>query len=65
METGLGGRFDATNVIHNKICSVITPISLDHMNFLGSTIKKIKEKLGILKNSNKIAILKQEVEVKS
>ncbi len=65
LETGLGGRFDATNVIHNKICSVITPISLDHMNFLGSTIKKItKEKLGILKNSNKTVISKQEVEVK-
>ena len=50
LETGLGGRFDATNVVKNKLCSVITPISMDHMNFLGSTIEKIaKEKLGILK----------------
>ncbi len=60
LETGLGGRFDATNVVENKICSVITPISMDHMNFLGSTIEKItKEKLGILKNSKKIVLSKQ------
>ena len=60
LETGLGGRFDATNVVKNKICSVITPISMDHMNFLGSTIEKItKEKLGILKNSKKIVLSKQ------
>ena len=60
LETGLGGRFDATNVVENKLCSVITPISMDHMNFLGSTIEKIaKEKLGILKNSKKIVLSKQ------
>ena len=65
LETGLGGRFDATNVINNKICSVITPISLDHMNFLGSTIKKItKEKLGILRKCSKTVISKQNHEVK-
>jgi len=65
LETGLGGRFDATNVINNKICSVITPISLDHMNFLGSTITKItKEKLGILKNSTKTVISRQDFVVK-
>ena len=45
LETGLGGRFDATNVVENKLCSVITPISMDHMNFLGSTIEKIAKKL--------------------
>ena len=46
LETGLGGRFDATNVVENKLCSVITRISMDHMNFLGSTIQKIaREKL--------------------
>ncbi len=60
LETGLGGRFDATNVVKNKICSVITPISMDHMNFLGSTIERItKEKLGILKNSRQIVLSKQ------
>ena len=60
LETGLGGRFDATNVVENKICSVITPISMDHMNFLGSTIERIAtEKLGILKNSKQIVLSKQ------
>ena len=65
LETGLGGKFDATNVVQNKICSVITPISMDHMNFLGSTIKKItKEKLGILKNVRKAVISKQNLTVR-
>ena len=65
LETGLGGRFDATNVVENKICSVITPISMDHMNFLGSTIQRIaKEKLGILKNSKKIILSKQHSTVR-
>ena len=41
LETGLGGRFDATNIIEKKICSVLTPISKDHMNFLGSKINQI------------------------
>ena len=51
LETGLGGRFDATNIVEKKICSVITPISMDHMSFLGSTISLIaKEKFGIVKN---------------
>ena len=48
METGLGGRFDATNVIKNPLCCVLTPISMDHMNFLGNKIEKIAfEKAGI------------------
>ena len=50
LETGLGGRLDATNIIPKKLCSIITPISHDHQEFLGNTIKKItKEKLGIIK----------------
>ena len=36
LETGLGGKFDATNIIKNSLCSIITPISMDHMNFLGT-----------------------------
>jgi len=49
METGLGGRWDATNVIIPEI-SIITSIGMDHMDYLGSTIKKIAfEKLGIVK----------------
>ena len=53
LETGLGGRFDATNVIKRPICNVITPISMDHMNFLGNNIQKIAfEKAGIIKKSH-------------
>ena len=65
LETGLGGRFDATNIIEEKICSVITPISMDHMNFLGSKISLIaREKLGIVKNSERVIISKQKSYVK-
>ena len=65
LETGLGGRFDATNIIEKKICSVITPISMDHMNFLGSKISLIaREKLGIVKNSERVIISKQKRYVK-
>ncbi|WP_420403344.1 bifunctional folylpolyglutamate synthase/dihydrofolate synthase [Nisaea sp.] len=50
LEVGLGGRFDATNVIETPAVSVITPVSMDHMSFLGDTIEKIAfEKAGILK----------------
>ena len=50
IETGMGGKNDATNVIH-PILSVITPISYDHTAFLGNTISKIaSEKAGIIKN---------------
>ena len=50
LETGLGGRFDATNVILSPIASVITSISLDHTAVLGDTIEKIAgEKAGIIK----------------
>ena len=53
IETGLGGRFDATNVsAKNKILSVITSISIDHKNLLGDTIEKIAfEKAGIIKKN--------------
>jgi dihydrofolate synthase/folylpolyglutamate synthase len=50
LETGLGGRLDATNVIRHPAVTAITPISLDHQAFLGDTIAKIAgEKAGILK----------------
>ena len=51
IETGLGGRLDATNVCDNCILSVITSVSLDHTDRLGSTINEIAfEKAGIIKN---------------
>jgi len=50
MEVGLGGRLDATNVIEHPLATVITPIAVDHTDFLGDTLDKIAaEKAGILK----------------
>jgi dihydrofolate synthase/folylpolyglutamate synthase len=50
LEVGLGGRFDATNVIDKPLAAVITSISIDHQAFLGDTIEAIAfEKAGILK----------------
>ena len=50
LETGLGGRFDATNVIKSNLCSIITHIDLDHTDRLGNTRSKIAfEKAGIIK----------------
>jgi dihydrofolate synthase/folylpolyglutamate synthase len=52
MEVGLGGRLDATNVIDAPLASIITRISIDHTDFLGSTLEKIAaEKAGILKRN--------------
>ena len=66
LETGLGGRLDATNIIPKKICSIIMPISFDHQEFLGNTLTKItKEKLGIVKNSDFVIISKQNKEVRN
>ncbi len=49
IEVGLGGRWDATNVVVPKVC-VITPIGLDHQDYLGDTIEQIAaEKAGIIK----------------
>jgi len=64
LETGLGGRLDATNIIQKKLVSIITAIGIDHEEFLGKTIKKIAtEKLGIIKNSRNIIIAKQNKDV--
>ena len=50
LETGLGGRFDATNVIEHPLVSVITSISLEHTEYLGDTCARIAgEKAGIIK----------------
>ena len=49
VEVGMGGRLDATNVLSPEIC-ILTPISYDHMKFLGSTLSEIAyEKAGVLK----------------
>ncbi|RTL53865.1 MAG: bifunctional folylpolyglutamate synthase/dihydrofolate synthase [Bradyrhizobiaceae bacterium] len=52
LEVGLGGRLDATNVIDAPLASVITPIGMDHPEFLGDTLAKIaSEKAGIIKKN--------------
>ncbi|MBP3336813.1 MAG: bifunctional folylpolyglutamate synthase/dihydrofolate synthase [Clostridia bacterium] len=51
LEVGLGGRFDATNVIKNPLLCVITKIGIDHSEFLGNTLAEIAfEKCGIIKD---------------
>lgn len=61
LETGMGGRLDATNVASSKIC-VITPISLEHTRYLGDTIAKIAgEKAAIIKDCcQKVILAPQE-----
>lgn len=55
LETGLGGRLDATNVITNPLVCVITEIGMDHMEYLGHTLQKIAaEKAGIMKAGSKV-----------
>lgn len=50
LETGLGGRLDATNLISKNVCAVITNLGMDHMEYLGNTLGEIAgEKCGILK----------------
>ncbi len=62
LEVGLGGRFDATNVIEPLI-SIITPISLDHTDILGSTLESIaEEKAQIIKERGKVVIASQPPE---
>lgn len=52
LETGMGGRFDATNVIKENLCSIITHIDLDHTDKLGETKEEIAfEKAGIIKQN--------------
>ena len=51
LEIGLGGRFDAVNIVARPLLSIITNISIDHTDYLGSTIEMIaNEKAGIIKN---------------
>lgn len=60
LEVGLGGRFDATNVIDKPLACVITPVSIDHAEYLGDTLAKIAgEKAGILKHGVKAIIAAQ------
>ncbi len=61
LETGMGGRLDSTNVVKNVVCSVITPVAMDHMKFLGDTLEKIAmEKAGIIKEKVPVVVCQTE-----
>jgi dihydrofolate synthase/folylpolyglutamate synthase len=61
LETGMGGRLDATNVLPKVLASIITPISFDHTEFLGKTLAKIaSEKGGIIKKNCPVFSAKQK-----
>ncbi|MCV3270132.1 bifunctional folylpolyglutamate synthase/dihydrofolate synthase [Roseobacter sinensis] len=61
LEVGLGGRLDATNVIDRPAITAITPVSLDHQQYLGDTVEKIAfEKAGIIKRSVPCVVARQE-----
>ena len=63
LEVGLGGRFDATNVVKKPAVSVIMPVSLDHQAFLGDRVELIAaEKAGIIKRGCPVVIGAQESE---
>lgn len=64
LETGLGGRLDATNIIKNTMVSVLTSISMDHMTFLGNTLLEIAEnKCGIIKENSYVVTGNQTEQV--
>jgi dihydrofolate synthase/folylpolyglutamate synthase len=63
IEVGLGGRFDATNVIKRSACSVIMPVSMDHEAYLGDKVELIAaEKAGIIKRGCPVVVGAQETE---
>ena len=60
LETGMGGETDATNLITHPVCSVLTSIGMDHMQYLGNIIEEIaKVKAGISKKGCPVVALKQ------
>jgi dihydrofolate synthase / folylpolyglutamate synthase len=60
LEVGLGGRLDATNTVPQPLASVITPISMDHVDFLGDTLEKIAaEKAAIMRRGTPVVIGRQ------
>ena len=65
LETGLGGRLDATNVVDQPALTVITPVSIDHSHYLGNTLSEIAaEKAGIIKQSRPCIVAPQPPEAR-
>jgi dihydrofolate synthase/folylpolyglutamate synthase len=66
LEVGLGGRLDATNVVEAPMATIVTPVSIDHIDFLGDTLEKIAtEKAGIFKRNAPAIIAAQNRDVLS
>ena len=60
IEVGMGGTWDATNVVESAVC-VITPIGLDHSEYLGSTLEEVAgEKAGIIKANGLVVVAEQD-----
>jgi len=65
MEVGMGGRFDATNVIPRTELSVISNISMDHMQYLGHSLEDIaREKAGIVKKGGSLVTAEESPEIR-
>ncbi|MBR1126227.1 bifunctional folylpolyglutamate synthase/dihydrofolate synthase [Bradyrhizobium lablabi] len=63
LEVGLGGRLDATNMVEKPVASVITPVSMDHTEFLGTTLTSIAgEKAAIIKRGVPVIVAEQAPE---
>ena len=61
LEVGLGGRYDATNIIDDPVVAVITPVAFDHEKFLGSSLAQIAgEKAGIIKRGRPVVVAPQQ-----
>ncbi len=64
LETGLGGRLDATNIVKDTLISAFVSISYDHMGILGNSLREIaEEKAGIIKENSIVISVKQEGDV--
>ena len=64
LEVGLGGRYDATNVVNPEL-SIITSISMDHVNILGNTLYEIaREKAGIIKKGKPVFVIDTNEDIK-
>ena len=66
LETGMGGRLDATNIVENTVAAVLTSISMDHRNYLGNTLGEIAwHKAGIMKRGCTVVSAPQSPEIMS
>jgi dihydrofolate synthase / folylpolyglutamate synthase len=64
LEVGLGGRYDATNIVDDPVVAAITSISMDHEKFFGNTLAEIaREKAGIIKRQRPVIVAPQPAEV--